>query len=428
MTTLMAAILAAWFVSLFLGPSLYALMGLAGFAFLVLSGIPGIVIPQKIAMAANSFPLLAAPLFILMGNVMNSSGITYRIFDFAKAVVGWMRGGLCQANILGSVIFAGMSGSAVADAAGLGTVEIEAMKREGYDGETAGAITAASATIGPIIPPSLPMIVYGVSAETSIGALFIAGVIPGLLMAVALMVMVRSLAIRRGFPRHPFEGWKAVWRAFRRAFWALLAPFVLLGGMFSGVFTPTEAAAVAVADALVLGLYVYREFTWKELPKLILATVETTGVVMALVMTASLLGYCLTVARIPQEFGGWLTALSSNPLVFLVIVNVLLLVVGCFMEALAAMLVLIPILVPTAMKLGIDPVQFGIVFVLNLMIGTITPPVGVVLFVTAKVAGVPFDRLARATMPYLWALIAVLALITVWPAVTTFLPHLLLEK
>ncbi|MEP7276160.1 MAG: TRAP transporter large permease [Betaproteobacteria bacterium] len=428
MTTLMAAILAAWFVSLFLGPSLYALMGLAGFAFLVLSGIPGIVIPQKIAMAANSFPLLAAPLFILMGNVMNSSGITYRIFDFAKAVVGWMRGGLCQANILGSVIFAGMSGSAVADAAGLGTVEIEAMKRDGYDGETAAAITAASATIGPIIPPSLPMIVYGVSAETSIGALFIAGVIPGLLMAVALMVMVRSLAIRRGFPRHPFEGWKAVWRAFRRAFWALLAPFVLLGGMFSGVFTPTEAAAVAVVYALVLGLYVYREFTWKELPKLILATVETTGVVMALVMTASLLGYCLTVARIPQEFGGWLTALSSNPLVFLVIVNVLLLVVGCFMEALAAMLVLIPILVPTAMKLGIDPVQFGIVFVLNLMIGTITPPVGVVLFVTAKVAGVPFDRLARATMPYLWALIAVLALITVWPAVTTFLPHLLLEK
>jgi len=428
MTTLMGAILAAWFVSLFLGPTLYAAMGLAGFAFLALSGIPGIVIPQKIAMAANSFPLLAAPLFILMGNVMNSAGISYRIFDFAKAVVGWMRGGLCHANILGSVIFAGMSGSAVADAAGLGTVEIEAMKKEGYDAETAGAITAASATIGPIIPPSLPMIVYGVAAETSIGALFIAGIIPGLLMAVALMVMVRSLAIRRNLPSHPFEGWRAVLRAFRRAFWALIAPFLLIGGMLSGVFTPTEAAAVAAVYALVLGLYVYREFTWKELPQLILNTVETTGVVMALVMTASLLGYCLTVARIPQEFGGWLTALSTNPLVFLLIVNVLLLVVGCFMEALAAMLVLIPILVPTAMKLGIDPIQFGLVFVLNLMIGTITPPVGVVLFVTAKVADVPFDRLARATVPYLWALIAVLALITVWPAVTTFLPNLLLEK
>jgi len=428
MTTLMTAILVAWFVSLFFGPTLYALMGLAGFAFLALAGIPGIVIPQKIAMAANSFPLLAAPLFILMGNVMNTAGISYRIFDFAKAVVGWMRGGLCQANIIGSVIFAGMSGSAVADAAGLGTVEIAAMKKEGYDAETAGAITAASATIGPIIPPSLPMIVYGVAAETSVGALFIPGVIPGLLMAVALMIMVRSLSIRQNMPRHPFEGWGELWRSFRRAFWAIMAPFLLIGGMFSGIFTPTEAAAVAVVYALVLGLFVYREFSWRDLPKLILDTVETTGVVMALVMTATLLGYCLTVARIPQEFGGWLTALSTNPLVFLLIVNVLLLVVGCFMEALAAMLVLIPILVPTALKLGIDPVQFGLIFVLNLMIGTITPPVGVVLFVTAKVAGVPFDRLARATLPYLWALIAVLALITVWPAATTFLPHLLLDK
>jgi tripartite ATP-independent transporter DctM subunit len=428
MTELMFGILGAWFVSLFLGPTLYAAMGLAGFAFVMAVGIPGLVIPQKVAMAVNSFPLLAAPLFILMGNVMNSAGISYRIFDFAKAVVGWMRGGLCHANIVGSVIFAGMSGSAVADAAGLGTVEIEAMKKEGYDAETAGAITAASATIGPIIPPSLPMIVYGVAAETSIGALFIAGIIPGLLMAAALMVMVRRLAIRRNLPSHPWEGWRELWRAFRRAFWALMAPVLLIGGMLSGMFTPTEAAAVAVVYALALGLFVYREFSVRDLPRLILDTVETTGVVTALVMTASLLGYCITIARIPQEFGGWLTSLTTNPLVYLLIVNVLLLVVGCFMEALAAMLVLIPILVPSAIALGIDPVQFGVIFVLNLMIGTITPPVGVVLFVTAKVAGVPFERLARATVPYLWALLSVLALITVWPDATTFLPRQLLGK
>jgi tripartite ATP-independent transporter DctM subunit len=428
MTTLMLVVLAAWFVSLFLGPTLYAAMGLAGFVFLILAGIPGIVIPQKIAMAANSFPLLAAPLFILMGNVMNTAGISYRIFDFAKAIVGWMRGGLCHANIVGSVIFAGMSGSAVADAAGLGTVEIAAMKKEGYRAETAGAITAASATIGPIIPPSLPMIIYGVSAETSIGALFIAGVIPGLLMAAALMLMVRRIAIREKLPRHPFEGWREVGRAFRRAFWALLAPVLLIGGMFSGVFTPTEAAAVAALYALILGLFVYREFTWRQLPKLILDTVETTGVVMALVMTATLLAYCLTVARIPQEFGGWLTALTTNPLVYLVIVNVLLLVVGCFMEALAAMLVLIPILVPVAIKLGIDPVQFGLIFVLNLMIGTITPPVGVVLYVTAKVANVPFERMAKAVLPYLVPLMAVLVAITLWPPLTTFLPALFLGR
>ena len=428
MIELMLWILAAWFVALFAGPTIYAAMGLAGFAFLAFAGIPGIVIPQKIAMAANSFPLLAAPLFILMGNLMNSSGISVRIFEFAKSVVGWMRGGLCQANIVGSVIFAGMSGSAVADAAGLGTVEIEMMKKEGYDAETAGAITAASATIGPIIPPSLPMIVYGVAAETSIGALFLAGVVPGLLMAVALMTMVRYLAIRRNMPRHPFEGMGALWRAFKGAFWALMAPVVLFGGLFSGIFTPTEAAAVAVVYALVLGLVVYREFRLADLPRIIVDTVETSGVVMALVMSASLLGYCISVSRLPQEFGTALTQLTSNPFVYLVIVNVLLLVVGCFMEALAAMLVLIPILVPPALALGIDPVHFGLVFVLNLMIGTITPPVGVVLYVTAKVAQVPFERMARAVLPYLVPLFAVLALCTFWPPLTTWLPKLLLGR
>ncbi|MCL4761618.1 MAG: TRAP transporter large permease, partial [Burkholderiales bacterium] len=223
------------------------------------------------------------------------------------------------------------------------------------------------------------------------------------------------------------EGGRALWIAFRRAFWALMAPVVLFGGLFSGVFTPTEAAAVAVVYALVLGVGVYREFRLADLPRLIVDTVETTGVVMALVMTASLLGYCISVSRLPQEFGAWLTALTANPLVYLVIVNALLLVVGFFMEALAAMLVLIPILVPVAAKLGIDPVHFGLVFVLNLMIGTITPPVGVVLYVTAKVANVTFERMARAVLPFLVPLFAVLALATLWPGVTTFLPDLLLR-
>ena len=428
MITLMLSILAAWFLALFAGPAIYAAMGLAGFAFLVLAGVPGIVIPQKVAMAANSFPLLAAPLFILMGNLMNTSGISYRIFDFAKAVVGWMRGGLCHANIVGSLIFAGMSGSAVADAAGMGAVEIEAMKKEGYAPEVAGAVTAASATIGPIIPPSLPMIVYGVAAEASIGSLFVAGIIPGLLMTVALMVMVRHIAIRDNLPRHPFEGLRALWIAFRRAFWALMAPVVLFGGLLSGIFTPTEAAAVAVIYALVLGLFVYREIRVVDLPRLILDTVETTGVVMALVMTASLLGYCISVSRLPQVFGATLTSLTTNPLVYLLIVNVLLLVVGFFMEALAAMLVLIPILVPPAMALGIDPVQFGLIFVLNLMIGTITPPVGVVLYVTAKVANVSFEKIVRATTPFLIPLIVVLAACTLWPPLTTWLPSVLLGR
>jgi len=424
----MLVILAVWFVALFLGPPLWLTLGLAGVAFLSFAGIPDLAVAQRLAKSVDSFPLLAAPLFILMGNIMNSAGITTRIFDFAKVCVGWMKGGLCHANIVASVFFAGTSGSAVADAGGLGTLEIKAMTDEGYSPDIAAALTAASATIGPIIPPSLPMIIYGVSAEASIGALFIAGVIPGLLMAVALMVMVRAIAVRLNLPRHPFPGIGDLWHAFRAAFWALLTPVILFVGLFGGVFTPTEAAAISVAYALVLGLGIYREFRVVDLPKIILETVETTGVVLALVMTAGLMAYCLSLSQVPQVVGKYLIGLTDSPLVYLLIVNVVLLVVGCFMESIAAMLILIPILVPPAMALGIDPVQFGLIFVLNLMIGTITPPVGIVLYVTAKVAGISFERVTRATMPFLVPLLAVLVAITVWPPLTTWLPKVVLGK
>jgi tripartite ATP-independent transporter DctM subunit len=427
-TTLMLSILAVWFLAIFLGPPLWLAMSLAGWAFLAIAGIPDLALAQRIAKAADSFPLLAAPLFILMGNIMNGAGITRRIFAFATVCVGWMRGGLCHANIVASVFFAGTSGSAVADAGGLGTLEIKAMTDEGYSPDIAAAVTASSATIGPIIPPSLPMIIYGVSAEASIGALFLAGVVPGLLMAGALMVMVRAIAIRLDLPRRPFPGVRDLWRAFRDAFWALMTPVILFAGLFGGVFTPTEAAAIAVAYALVLGLFIYREFRWSDLPRIILDTVETTGVVMALVMAASLLAYCLALSQVPQVAGAYLTALATSPLVFLLIVNVILLVVGCFMEGLAAMLILIPILVPAAMKLGIDPIQFGLMFVLNLMIGTITPPVGIVLYVTAKVANISFERVTRATLPFLVPLLVVLAMVTLWPPLSTALPNLVLGK
>ena len=428
MTTLMLSILAVWFVAIFLGPPLWLAMSLAGWAFLVFAGIPDLALAQRIAKAADSFPLLAAPLFILMGNIMNTAGITERIFRFATVCVGWMRGGLCHANIVASVFFAGTSGSAVADAGGLGTLEIKAMTDEGYSPDIAAALTASSATIGPIIPPSLPMIIYGVSAEASIGGLFLAGVIPGLLMAGALMIMVRAISVKLDLPRHPFPGMRDLWRAFRDAFWALMTPVILFVGLFGGVFTPTEAAAIAAAYALVLGIFIYREFRLADLPKVILDTVETTGVVLALVMAASLLAYCLALSQVPQTVGAYLTNLATGPLTFFLIVNVILLVVGCFMEGLAAMLILIPILVPVAMKLGIDPIQFGLVFVLNLMIGTITPPVGVVLYVTAKVANISFERVTRATMPFLVPLFVVLALVTLFPPLSTWLPELILGK
>jgi tripartite ATP-independent transporter DctM subunit len=428
MTLLMAEILAVWVLALLAGVPLFATMGLAAFAFVAFGGLSMSIVPQKLAQSVNSFPLLAAPLFILMGNIMNSAGITERIFTFATACVGWLRGGLCHANILGSVIFAGMSGSAVADAGGIGTLEIKAMRDEGYDPETAAAITAASATIGPIIPPSLPMVIYGVSADVSIGGLFLAGVVPGLLMAVALMLMVAHLARKRNMPRHPFPGFNDFMIALRRAFWALMTPVILFGGMMSGVFTPTEAAGVAAVYALILGLFVYRDFDLRALPKLIVDTAETTGVVLSLVMTAAALGWCLSLSRIPQTVGPMLTESIGSPLLYLVMVNLLLLFVGCFMEALAAMLILIPILVPVSVQLGIDPLHFGLVFVLNLMIGTITPPVGIVLFVTAKVANISFDAMARAIVPWFLPLLAVLAAITLWPPLTTWLPGVVMGR
>ncbi len=426
MTETMLVVLGLWLVSLFLGLPLFAGLGLASFAFVWQAGIPLGIVPQRMAQAANSFPLLAAPLFILMGNVMNASGVTERIFRFATAVVGWLRGGLCHANIVASVLFAGMSGSAVADAGGIGTIEIKAMRDAGYDDETAASVTAASATIGPIIPPSLPMVIYAVSADVSIGALFLAGVIPGLLMAGALMALVVIVARRKDLPREPFPGMGLLARAFAEAFLSLLTPVILFGGLISGLFTPTEAAAVAAGYALLLGLVIYRSLPLAHLPRLLAETVETTGVVLALLMTATALAWCLSLSRIPQMLGPMIVATVGDPLLFLLAVNVVLLLVGMVMEAIAAMLVLVPILVPAAAGFGIDPVHFGLIFVLNLMVGTITPPVGIVLFVTARIAGLPFDRLSRAIVPWLAPLVAVLLAVTLHPPLATWLPRLVL--
>ena len=420
----MYILLILWLILIFIGCPLYLSLGAVSLLYAVLSGSNLIIIPQKISMSANSFPLLAAPFFILMGNIMNFSGVTNRIFKFADVLVGWMRGGLGHANIIASVIFAGMSGAAVADAGGLGTIEIEAMRKAGYDDDFSCAITSASSTIGPIIPPSLPMIIYGAQSETSIGKLFIAGVIPGILMAVALGIMVEAKARKNNYPYQKWQGFKVLFKAFIEAFWALMAPVILLLGIMLGIFTPTEAATVSAFYALILGLFVYKEFKLKELPKLMLMAVSTNGVVLALVMTAMAFGYSLTIAQIPQMAGNSLLALTSNTYIILFLINIFLLFIGLFMESTAAMLILIPIFMPVINQMGIDPVQFGIIMVLNLMIGTITPPVGVVLSVTGNVANVSFDRVAKATAPFLIPLIIVLLLVTYVPYITLFLPSL----
>ena len=413
-----------WLLLMVIGMPIFLGMGSSCLVYLMANGEILLSVPQRLTASANSFPLLAAPFFMLTGMAMNTAGITHRIYNFAECLVGRFQGGLAHVNVIGSVIFAGMSGSAVADAAGLGTIEIKAMTDEGYPRAFSAAVTAASATIGPIIPPSVPLLIYGVLADVSIGRLFAGGFIPGLLMAAALMVMIRWMAHRRGFGAHPAPTLVEFVTKTRKAFLSLMTPVILFGGMMIGVFTPTEAAFVAAVYALVLGVVVYREVSWRDLPRLFLDTVETNAVVLMLVMTASLMGWVLARAQVPQQLGALILGTTRNPLVILLMINIFLLIVGCFMEALAAMIILVPVFLPVIQSVGIDPVHFGLVMVLNLMIGTLTPPVGIVLFVVARVANLPFEVVTKATAPFLIPLIAVLALITVFPPLVLWLPNL----
>jgi tripartite ATP-independent transporter DctM subunit len=428
MTTLMFEISGVWLVAILAGVPLFASMALAAAAFVFLGGLSLSIVPQKMAQAMNSFPLVAAPLFILMGNLLSAANITDRIVRFATSIVGTVRGGYAHASIIASMIFAGMVGSAVADAAGTGAVEIRAMKRSGYRPETAASINAAASTIGPIIPPSLPMVIYGVTADVSIGKLFLAGVIPGVMMGISLMIMVAIIAKRQGFPRLAFVGFRGIWTAFREGFWALMTPVILLGSMFSGLATPTEGAAIASLYALFLGLVVYRTLPLSVLPAILIDTAEMTGIVSVLVMAAGALGWCMSISRVPQTLAPEIVAAIHSPLGFLLVANLLLLIIGCFMEALAALLILIPILSPAAASFGVDPVQFGVIMIFNLILGTIHPPIGVVLFITSRIAEISFETMSRAIMPWLVPLLLVLLAITLWSPLTLWLPELVMGR
>lgn len=398
----------------------------ASLAFLLIeSPIPPVVVLHRMINGVDSFPLLAVPFFILAGSLMNHAGITDRIFDFAKALVGWMRGGLGHVNIGASVLFAGMSGAAVADAGGLGTIEIKAMKEGGYDADFAVGVTAASSTIGPLIPPSLPLVVYGVVSSTSIGQLFAAGLVPGLLMAVALMVMVGWYAHVRGYGRDSGFAWHILALTFKRAFLSLLTPIIIVGGILAGLFTPTEAAIAACAYALVLGGLVYRTLTLRKIKAISLDTIETTAIVLLIVAAASIFSWILTSNRVTEMVAEIILGHTQNVFLVLLLINVVLLVVGFFMEPVAAITILTPVLLPLVVELGVDPVHFGIMMVLNLMLGLLTPPVGMVLYVLARVADIKFESAVRATMPFLIPLGTVLLLITYVPALSMWLPNLL---
>ncbi|NBS55452.1 MAG: TRAP transporter large permease [Betaproteobacteria bacterium] len=399
-------------------------MAVASLVFVMVSGtIPDFVVIHRMYGGIDSFPLLAVPFFIFAGNLMNSAGITNRIYNFALALVGWMKGGLGHVNVVGSMIFAGMSGTAIADAAGLGTIELKAMKDHGYPTEFAIGVTAASATVGPIIPPSLPFVIYGMMAGVSIGQLFLAGVIPGLIMGVTMMLTVAYYAHTRNYGTDAVFSWARLGKTFVEAFLAMMTPVLLVGGMTMGVFTPTEGAIAASAWALGLGLFWYRTLNWKLLVKISMDTIETTATVLFIVAAASIFGWLLTVTRVTDAVALWVLSFTQDPNMFLLLANLLMLFVGCFLEPTAAITLLVPILIPICQKLGIDLVHFGLVMVLNLMIGLLHPPMGTVLFVLSRVAKLSFERTTMAILPWLVPLIATLALCTYVPAVVLWLPR-----
>jgi tripartite ATP-independent transporter DctM subunit len=418
------------FVSLFALLAIGAPIGVAlagsSLIYIVLAGTtPDIVVVHRIVNGVDSFPLLAVPFFILAGNLMNTAGITEKIYNFATALVGWLKGGLGHVNVIGSVIFAGMSGTAVADAGGLGTIEIKAMTDHGYDKKFAVGITAASSTIGPIIPPSLPMVIYGVQANTSIGQLFAAGFIPGFIMAGFMMVTVAIYAHRYHWNRDATFSASVLGHTFLRAIPALMTPFLIIGGMSFGWFTPTEAAVAACAWALVLGVVIDRTIDFKRFLRVSFDTLETTAVVLFIVGASSIFGWILTQTRTTEWIADTLLSVSENPIMILIMINIILLIVGCFLETIAAITILVPVFLPIITKLEIDPVHFGVMMVLNLMIGLLTPPVGMVLFVLARVANMSFEDTVKACAPFLIPLLLALMIVTFVPSVTLYLPTLL---
>jgi len=407
-------------------------IGFTNIAVLVLDrgliDFPFGVVAQRLVYALDSFPILAVPFFLFAGKLMNVGGITDRLFNFINCLVGFVRGGLGHVNVVASMIFAGMSGSATADAAGLGAVEIRAMRQAGYDNSFSIGITASSAMIGTIIPPSIPMVLYAVLAEVSVAELFLGGLVPGVLMGLGLMFLVTLYAVRRDYPRGPLPTWRTAFATFKPAFGTLITPAIIIGGIWGGIFTPTEAGAVAVFYSIFLACLVYRELSFRGLLETIVDTVRDVSTILFILACGSFYGWLLIRFRIPYELTDMITSLTTRPLAVILILNAFFLFVGCLLSTVVSITIFTPLVLPLIRELGIDPIYFGVIMAFNLTLGNITPPFGMVLYVLAGVTSTPFPAVVRAILPFLMMLIGVLVLVILFPPLSTYVPYNLMVR
>lgn len=422
---MVATLILVFAVLLLLNVPVSFALGLASVAALIVADLPLVLVAQRLTTATDSFILLAVPLFLLAGNIMARAGLAQDLVMFGNALLGRFRGGLAHANIASSVMMGGITGSAVADTSSVGSALIPPMMRAGYSGGVAAAVTAASSTISVVIPPSVPMIIFAVVTGVSVTDIFIAGLIPGLMMAAALMAVAWLLALHDGMKASPGLGVAEVVQAARRSIVALIMPLVIIGSIRYGIATPTEAAVIAVVYALAAGMFWYRSITLRDLPGIVLASGVTTGVVMLMIATASLYGLILTRGQVNTAAVSAIISLTQDPVLVLLLIVGVYLVAGCFLDLGANIIILVPVLYPITVALGIDPIAFGVVTVMALAIGLVTPPVGACLFIACGIARVPLSEASRAAFPFVGALVLVVVLVVLFPGLATWLPSLM---
>ncbi|MBQ2989891.1 MAG: TRAP transporter large permease [Clostridia bacterium] len=423
----MALTFVLWFVLIMVGTHVgYALIMSSVFFFVISDSLN--LLPfalEQMFNGVNSQTLLAVPFFVLAGNLMNGGGVTTRIFDFAASMIGHRKGGLAHVNVLASLIFSGMSGSALADAGGLGQLEIKSMKDAGFDEGFAGGITAASCIIGPLVPPSTPLIIYAVLSNQSVEKLFMAGFLPGLLTTLALMAMCAFLAHKRNYPSEPKRSWGYRLNSFKKSFWALLTPVIILVGIFTGYLTPTEAAVAAALYTMVLGFFVYKELTLESFFKICLDSIKTSGTIVLMILGVTLFQFVISREQMPQAIATFFTSFVDSKFMLLLMINIVLLILGTCIDALPLQMILVPILLPAVLAYGINPIHFGVVVIFNLMIGILTPPMGTALFVVARVGNMKFKTLVKGVIPFLIPLVITLILLNAFPQITLLVPTLL---